>query len=195
MPNRGSYVGGQQSLDTGAWTEATERILSPSLLPVEEIHDLDRQYFGQTQYLGPSSILINTAYLSAFSIIRHNTAPEVLARVRLKPQMDGHYSPWNSDQRLAASDEDSDLLPQLKASPSGSEGNREFRSEDSGPVSSLHLSGRIISVTFTIPYRLQAREGENDWVRMLRLLLPSPALPFRIRYSPVEFSRADPSSE
>lgn len=109
--------------------------------------------------------------------------------------MDGYYSPWNSDQRLPSSDEDSDILPQLKASPFSSESNREFHSEDSGPVSSLHLSGRIISVTFTIPYRLQARQGGDDWVRMIQFFLPSPALPFRIHYSPVEFSRADPSSE
>lgn len=86
--------------------------------------------------------------------------------------MDGHRSPWNSDQVFVASDEDSDLS-QFKASFSGSEGNHGSSERNFGPVSSLHLSGRIISVTFTIPYRLEAQKGRDDWVRMLRLFLPS----------------------
>ncbi|KAM0470541.1 hypothetical protein ACHAPX_009908, partial [Trichoderma viride] len=77
--------------------------------------------------------------------------------------MDSHHSPWNSDQVLVASDEDSDLLLQLQASLSGSECNQGSSEQDFGPESSLHFSGRIISVTFTIPYRLQALEGKDDW--------------------------------
>lgn len=86
--------------------------------------------------------------------------------------MDSRHSPWNSDQVLVASDEDSDLLLQLQASLSGSECNQGSSEQDFGPESSLHFSGRIISVTFTIPYRLQALKGKDDWVRMLRLSLP-----------------------
>ncbi|PNP38334.1 hypothetical protein TGAMA5MH_09692 [Trichoderma gamsii] len=77
--------------------------------------------------------------------------------------MDGHHSPWNSDQVLVASDEDSDLSLQIKASLSGSEYSQGSSEQDFGPVSSLHFSGRIISATFTIPYRLQARKGRDDW--------------------------------
>ncbi|KAK1238997.1 hypothetical protein MKX08_006058 [Trichoderma sp. CBMAI-0020] len=77
--------------------------------------------------------------------------------------MDGYRSPWNSDQVFVASDEDSDLSLPFKASLSGSEGNHASSEQDFGPVTSLHLSGRIISVTFTIPYRLQARKGGDNW--------------------------------
>lgn len=86
--------------------------------------------------------------------------------------MDGHHSPWNSGQVFNASDEDSELSLQFNASISGSGGNPRSSERDFGGVTSLHLSGRVISVTFTIPYKLQARKGTTDWVRMLWLSLP-----------------------
>jgi hypothetical protein len=55
---------------------------------------------------------------------------------------------------------------QFDASISGSEDNHKSSKYDLDGLSWLNLSGRIISVTFNIPYNLRARKGGCDWVRI-----------------------------
>jgi hypothetical protein len=94
--------------------------------------------------------------------------------------MDSRHSIWNLEQFYAGSDEDSELSLQFGASNSGLEDNCKSSVQSFGSEPSLHISGRVISVTFTIPYRLQFREGKDDWVRMLQQYLPS--LSFQLRF-------------
>ncbi|KAL7793656.1 glycosyltransferase family 20 domain-containing protein [Trichoderma ceciliae] len=52
---------------------------------------------------------------------------------------------------------------QFDASTSGSEDNYQPSEYGRNGLSLLKLSGRIISVTFTIPYSVRARKGRGDW--------------------------------
>lgn len=85
--------------------------------------------------------------------------------------MDGQHSPWNYGQVFNTSGESSESVLQFDASFSGSRGTSRTSEHDPGGMPSLDLSGRVISVTFTIPYKLRARKRRHDWVCILQFSL------------------------
>ncbi|KAL7921033.1 hypothetical protein ACQKWADRAFT_134560 [Trichoderma austrokoningii] len=72
--------------------------------------------------------------------------------------MDSYRSPWNSGVHIFDNSDEDD-------SPANSASGSSYRSTESDldRTRSLRLSGRIISVSLTIPYRLQAPEEGGDW--------------------------------
>lgn len=85
--------------------------------------------------------------------------------------MDSQHLPWNYGQVSNASVESSESILQFDASFSGSRDNPRTPEHDFSGLSSLDLSGRVISVTFTIPYKLRALKRRHDWVFILQFFL------------------------
>lgn len=103
--------------------------------------------------------------------------------------MDNQHLLWNPDLAFGASAESSECPLLFDASISGD--NPSSSENDFGGLSSLRLSGRIISVTFTIPYNLRAQKGGHGWVRTFNS-------PFSPSYNcdlslPFNIPKADPS--
>lgn len=85
--------------------------------------------------------------------------------------MDSQPPSGNSSQVVDTSDKNSEPPLQFETSVSGSGDYRRPSEHDFSELSLLKLSGRVISVTFIIPYKLQAPKEGDDWVRISQLSL------------------------